>query len=68
MSKKKDKTPREIIIGTLKEQKDFVEQMLGAYDKFSKDAGFQAFPFIVIANKNLKMVLEKQIELVSEEK
>jgi len=65
MSKKqKERTPKEILVDTLKEQRDFVDKMLTAYDRFKKESKLDIFPYVVLANENLKKVLDKQIELI----
>jgi len=54
----------EITLKSLEEQKNTCKKVLKAYKDLEKKLDADLLPFIVIANKNLLMVIEKQIEII----
>lgn len=57
---------REISLDSLKKQRDSAINIVDGYDKLREQFGFDLFPFVVQANKNLVETLKLQIEIIEE--
>ena len=62
------KKVREISLDSLQKQKDSAENVVKGYKKLKEQFGFDLFPFVLQANKNLVEVLKLQIEMLKEGK
>lgn len=67
-SLKAEKEAADIIIKNLKLQKETASKMVDNYEKLCDELGFDIFPFINLANKNLLAVIDKTLYLFDKNK
>ena len=57
-----------LTLNSLKEQRKSCMSVLDGYKKLEENLKVELLPFLVIANKNLLNVIEKQIEILEKRK